>query len=55
MDIRNQAEQIQRLRGCRVIEGQLSIVLMERGTHKTFENMTFPELREVTDYILLYR
>ncbi|KAJ0182393.1 hypothetical protein K1T71_001762 [Dendrolimus kikuchii] len=55
MDIRNQADQIQRLKGCRVIEGQLSIVLMERGTHKTFENMTFPELREVTDYILIYR
>lgn len=55
MDIRNQPELFQRLKGCRVIEGQLSIVLMEQGTPKMFENMTFPELQEVTGYILIYR
>ncbi|KOB70139.1 Tyrosine-protein kinase receptor [Operophtera brumata] len=55
MDIRNAPEQIQRLRGCRVIEGQLSIVLMERATPMIFENVTFPELREVTGYVLIYR
>lgn len=55
MDIRNYPDQISQLSGCRVIEGQLSIVLMERATPKIFENMSFPELREVTDYIMIYR
>lgn len=55
MDIRNSPEQIQRLRGCRVVEGLLSIVLMERATPKFYENMSFPELREVTGYVLIYR
>ncbi|XP_075974749.1 insulin-like receptor [Anticarsia gemmatalis] len=55
MDIRNNPEQIHKLRGCRVIEGQLSIVLMEYATPKAFENISFPELREVTDYIMIYR
>ncbi|KAI5644933.1 protein tyrosine kinase domain-containing protein [Phthorimaea operculella] len=43
------------MRGCRVIEGQLSIVLMERVQTKDFANLTFPELREVTGYVKLYR
>ncbi|CAB3240968.1 unnamed protein product [Arctia plantaginis] len=55
MDIRNYPEHISRLKGCQVIEGQLSIVLMERATPKVFENISFPELREVTDYIIIYR
>lgn len=55
MDLRNNPDQIRRLEGCRVIEGQLSIVLMERATNKIFDNMSFPQLREVTGYILIYR
>ncbi|KAJ2948131.1 hypothetical protein O0L34_g9931 [Tuta absoluta] len=37
------------------IEGQLSLVLMERVSTKDFANLTFPELREVTGYVKLYR
>ncbi|XP_013197113.2 insulin receptor [Amyelois transitella] len=56
MDIRNSPENlINRLKGCRVIEGQLSIVLMEKDNPDTFKNVSFPELREVTDYIKIYR
>ncbi|XP_053611419.1 insulin receptor-like isoform X2 [Plodia interpunctella] len=56
MDIRNSPENmINKLRGCRVIEGQLSIVLMEKVNATNFKNVSFPELREVTDYILIYR
>nr|ATU31392.1 insulin receptor [Maruca vitrata] len=44
-----------KLQGCRVIEGQLSIVLMEKATVASFENISFPELREVTDFIKIYR
>ncbi|XP_046978161.1 insulin receptor-like [Vanessa cardui] len=56
IDIRNSPEYMeQKLRECRVIEGHLSIVLMERATTASFENVSFPELREVTGYILIYR
>ncbi|XP_063395481.1 insulin receptor-like [Cydia fagiglandana] len=54
MDIRNNPESMQKLKGCRIIEGQLSIVLMEHVSPKYY-NMTFPELYEVTGYILIYR
>ncbi|KAI8438726.1 hypothetical protein MSG28_011139, partial [Choristoneura fumiferana] len=43
-----------KLADCRVIEGQLSILLMERATDRQFENMSFPNLREVTGYIMIY-
>lgn len=55
VDIRNNPEYMEKLRECRVIEGHLSIVLIERANPSAFENLTFPELREVTDYILIYR
>ncbi|VVD05285.1 unnamed protein product [Leptidea sinapis] len=44
-----------KLQECRVIEGYLNIVLMERATPASFENFSFPNLREVTGYILIYR
>ncbi|CAH2050646.1 unnamed protein product, partial [Iphiclides podalirius] len=44
-----------KLRGCRVIEGHLSIVVIEHPSPKAFKNMSFPELREVTGYIKIYR
>ncbi|CAG4978004.1 unnamed protein product [Parnassius apollo] len=44
-----------KLRGCRVIEGHLSIVVIEHPSPSAFDNMSFPELREVTGYIKIYR
>ncbi|KAL4716943.1 hypothetical protein ACJJTC_012754, partial [Scirpophaga incertulas] len=55
LDIRSNPEQLQKLRGCRVVEGQLNIVVMEHATPRSFENISFPELREVTDFIKIYR
>ncbi|XP_061385952.1 insulin-like receptor isoform X3 [Danaus plexippus] len=55
IDIRNHPEQMSKLRDCRVIEGYLNIVLMERATEASFVNVSFPLLREVTGYILIYR
>ncbi|XP_073957098.1 LOW QUALITY PROTEIN: insulin-like receptor [Choristoneura fumiferana] len=55
LDIRNSPENLHKLADCRVIEGQLSILLMERATDRQFENMSFPNLREVTGYIMIYR
>ncbi|XP_049874642.1 insulin-like peptide receptor isoform X2 [Pectinophora gossypiella] len=55
IDVRNTAKELQKLRGCRVIEGQLNIVLLERSTPQDFANLTFPDLREVTGYVKIYR
>ena len=43
------------LENCTVIEGHLQIVLIDNGTSKDFENITFPKLREITDFFLLFR
>ncbi len=53
-------EALSELRGCSVVEGQLIIalgVLQEKsppaGTDLDSLNITFPELTEVTDYVLI--
>ena len=57
MDIRNLVNNLSQLEGCRVIEGFLHIVLMEQTdlTGVEFNNYTFPKLREITGYLVLYR
>ncbi|XP_012542075.1 insulin receptor [Monomorium pharaonis] len=55
IDIRNSVDSFSVLKECRVIEGFLQIVLIENNTEADFENVTFPELREITGYFLLYR
>lgn len=55
LDIRNTPDQLQRLQGCTVIEGSLIIVLMERTNASHFEHVSFPELREITGYLIFYR
>jgi hypothetical protein len=45
----------QRLEGCRVVEGFVQIVLIDHATESSFTNLSFPELREITHYLLLYR
>lgn len=54
-DIRNSVDQFSQLEGCRVIEGFLQIVLIDKADSSEYDNLTFPELREVTGYVLLYR
>jgi len=54
-DIRNKAENLNALRGCRVIEGFLQIVLIDNANETSYESLSFPELREITGYLLLYR
>lgn len=54
-DIRNRAENLNALRGCRVIEGFLQIVLIDNANETSYESLSFPELREITGYLLLYR
>lgn len=55
IDIRNTVGYFAMMRGCRVIEGFLQIVLLENAPDKEFEDLQFPELREITGYLLLYR
>lgn len=55
IDIRNSVGFFSILKECHVIEGFLQIVLIENNTEADFENISFPELREITGYLLLYR
>ncbi|KOC60353.1 Insulin-like receptor [Habropoda laboriosa] len=55
IDIRNTAAGFAIMKDCRVIEGFLQIVLMESNSEKDFLPYSFPELREITGYLLLYR
>nr|CAD7456131.1 unnamed protein product [Timema tahoe] len=55
VDIRNSVETLEILRGCRVVEGFVHIVLIESRNETLFENVSFPELVEITCYLLVYR
>ncbi|RWS08270.1 insulin receptor-like protein [Dinothrombium tinctorium] len=55
IDVRNNVSNLQVLENCTVIEGHLKIVLIDKGQPHQYENYSFPKLREITDYLLLYR
>lgn len=55
MDIRNTLDTFNRLKGCRVVEGFVQILLFDNFNDSSFANVSFPELTEITDYLLLYR
>lgn len=56
MDFRNDPKELERLRGCRVIEGFVHIVLMPDSVdEEVWENLRFPELVEITDHLLMFR
>lgn len=54
LDIRNEVKNFRKLQGCTVVFGYLQIVLMD-NSNNDFTNITFPELREVTGFVLLFR
>jgi insulin receptor len=43
------------LRDCRVVEGSVSILLLDELTEETFRNISYPDLLEITGFLLLYR
>lgn len=43
------------LKGCRVIEGFLMLTLIEKYNETDYDNLTFPELTEITEFFILYR
>ncbi|KAF4528838.1 hypothetical protein B566_EDAN014557 [Ephemera danica] len=57
MDIRNSVKTLERLNGCRVVEGYVQILLMDilEEDEAYLKNLSFPDLREITGYLLLYR
>ncbi len=54
-DIRNEPQELNSLKDCRVIEGFVMISLIDRFNETDYDNLTFPELVEITDFLLLYR
>ncbi|XP_074599989.1 insulin receptor-like isoform X2 [Brevipalpus obovatus] len=49
-------DSFRKLENCTVIEGSLQIVLFSKQiSREIFENLTFPLLTEVTDYVLFFR
>lgn len=46
---------IEKLRGCRVVEGSVAILLIDEVTEQQISAYSFPELVEITGYLLLYR
>ncbi|XP_055709415.1 insulin receptor-like isoform X2 [Phlebotomus papatasi] len=55
IDIRNHVSQFEKLRNCSVVIGYLNIVLLEKTTETHFQNLTFPELREITGMLVVFR
>lgn len=48
-------DQFSRLEGCRVVEGFVQILLIDRAEQSAYANLTFPDLVEITGYLVLYR
>ena len=55
IDIRNKVEMFSVLENCTVIEGFLKILLIDYAEPSDYDHLHFPRLREITDYLLLYR
>lgn len=55
MDLRFDLTQLERLRGCQVVEGSVIILLMDDITQDRFVNFSFPDLVEITGFLMLYR
>lgn len=57
IEVRYKLKDFELLRGCRVIEGSLNILMLDDPSfnESDYENISFPELYEITDYLLIYR
>ncbi|CAH0562735.1 unnamed protein product [Brassicogethes aeneus] len=55
MDIRNTLDTFKRLEGCRVVEGFVQVLLFDNVNETKLAELSFPDLTEITDYLLLYR
>ncbi|GAB0096780.1 insulin receptor [Sergentomyia squamirostris] len=55
IDIRNKLSQFEKLRNCTVVSGYLNIVLLDRFNESHWTNLSFPELREITGMLVIFR
>jgi hypothetical protein len=55
VDIRNTLDTFDRLKGCHVVEGFVQILLFDNVNETELSLLSFPNLTEITDYLLLYR
>lgn len=55
VDIRSDITEFEKLNGCTVIVGSLSILLMEKSRPEDFERYSFPDLTEINGYFMVYR
>lgn len=55
VDIRNSVENFNKLTDCTVVEGFVHITLIDHAEAENYTNITFPKLREIHGYLLLYR
>ncbi|OAD57588.1 Insulin-like receptor [Eufriesea mexicana] len=55
IDIRNSVRHFSRLKGCRLVQGFVQILLIDNAEPSEYANVSFPELKEITGYLLLYR
>lgn len=57
--LRNDLKSFEQLRGCNIIDGPLTVALISNKTHpfqpKDFDTLTFPDLTEITEYLLFFR
>ncbi len=54
VDIHN-LQDFYQLNGCTRVMGYVRIFWIENVTHQQFADLSFPQLTEITDYLLLYR
>uniref|UniRef100_A0A1B6GW53 Tyrosine-protein kinase receptor n=1 Tax=Cuerna arida TaxID=1464854 RepID=A0A1B6GW53_9HEMI len=55
INARNSAADLKQLEGCTVVEGFVKIVLMEHANETDFDDYSFPELREITEFLMVAR
>ncbi|XP_076975476.1 insulin receptor-like [Tamandua tetradactyla] len=55
MDIRDNLMRLHKLENCSVIEGHLQNLLMFKTRPEDFQDLSFPKLIMITDYLLLFR
>ncbi|XP_046398133.1 insulin-like peptide receptor [Ischnura elegans] len=55
IDVRNSVANLEILRNCTVVEGFVQILLIDHAGEDSYANISFPKLREITGYLVLYR
>lgn len=55
LDIHSHVERLRELESCTVIEGHLQLRLFESDDAHILNQLSFPNLTEITDYLIVYR